>query len=392
LQGCDGIVCYVSNNSFVEQIAFDSMRKHLLHDFTHIFHLDLHGNVRQNTKLSGTTHNIFGIQVGVGITVAIRSGQHSTRQLFYHRVPEDWRKGQKLDFLQSKVSISGVDWKLLEPDSRQLWIIPKNADMFRDYLEIGSKNTKKARGLDAKAIFKKYSVGLSTNRDAWVYSFNSTQLQEQVKRFIETYNSEIDRWKRAKKPTNIDAFVTNDEAKLKWSSRLKETFAREVYAEFDEAKIRTCLYRPFSRRYVFFDSILNHRQSVLPEIFPDLVSEQENRIIALSSVGNSKSFQALITNMIADAHLTSDSQCFPFYAYDSDGTNRRENITDWALAQFRAQYADAMISKWDIFYYVYGLLHHPGYREKFADALKRELPRIPYAPEFKAFAEGVSKG
>src|SRR5258708_876375 len=99
LQGRDGIVCFVSNNSFIDQIAFDGMRKHLLQDFTHIYHLDLHGNVRKNLKLSGTTHNVFGIQVGVGITIAIRNSQSSSRVTYYYRVPEDWRKTEKLKFL-----------------------------------------------------------------------------------------------------------------------------------------------------------------------------------------------------------------------------------------------------------------------------------------------------
>ena len=87
-----------------------------------------------------------------------------------------------------------------------------------------------------------------------------------------------------------------------------------------------------------------------------------------------------------DAH-----QCFPFYVYDEDGTNRRENITDWALKHFREHYGNKKITKWDIFYYVYGLLHHPGYRQRFAENLKRELPRIPLAPDFRAFAKAGEK-
>src|SRR5947209_1031497 len=108
----DGIICFVTNNSFVDQIAFDGMRKHLVQDFTHIFHVDLHGNVRINPKLSGTTHNVFGIQVGVGITVAIRSRQHTERQLYYYRVPEDWRKEEKLGWLTHRKQVSQIDCQL----------------------------------------------------------------------------------------------------------------------------------------------------------------------------------------------------------------------------------------------------------------------------------------
>jgi len=93
-----------------------------------------------------------------------------------------------------------------------------------------------------------------------------------------------------------------------------------------------------------------------------------------------------MVDVIPDLHLTGDSQCFPFYTYNEDGTNRTENITDWALQQFRTHYNDTNISKWDIFYYTYGILHHPDYREKYQANLKRDLPHIPFAPDFRAFA------
>src|SRR5204863_9564272 len=118
LQGRDGIVCFVSNNSFIDQIAFDGMRKHLLRDFTEIYHLDLHGNVRKNPKLSGTTHNVFGIQVGVGITVAIRNSQNPVRIVQYYRVPEDWRKTEKLALLSEKGSLTTIEWAELHPNEQ----------------------------------------------------------------------------------------------------------------------------------------------------------------------------------------------------------------------------------------------------------------------------------
>jgi predicted helicase len=97
---------------------------------------------------------------------------------------------------------------------------------------------------------------------------------------------------------------------------------------------------------------------------------------------------------MTDLHLTgagSSTQCFPFYIYNEDGTNRRENVTDWALEKFRAHYGDESISKWDIFHYVYAVLHHPLYRERYAANLKRELPRVPYAPDFRAFASAGAR-
>ena len=386
LEDRDGIVCFVTNNSFVDKIAFDGMRKNLLRDFTTLYHVDLHGNVRENPKLSGTTHNVFGIQVGVGITVAIRQKQSADHVLFYHRVPEDWRKEEKLSWLAKKQDVAAVEWQTLQPDDKQTWLIPLHADEFKTFLLLGSKEVKSGKDKSGETIFKTYSLGVCTNSDAWVYCFQKESLADQVQRSIETYNGEIDRWKHAGQPEDIDNFVNNDETKIKWNGTLKNTFRRCIYAEFEEAKIRTALYRPFTKRFLFFDSVMNHNRALFPSIFPNSVTEKENRVIIVGGYGR-KDFAVLVADGISDLNFYADpAQCFPFYVYDKEGGNRRENITEWALSQFRKHYADASISKWDIFYYVYGLLHHPGYREKFAGNLKRELPRLPFAPDFRAFA------
>jgi predicted helicase len=144
LEGRDGVVCFVSNNSFVDQIAFDGMRKHLAQDFTQVYHLDLHGNVRKNPKLSGTTHNVFGIQVGVGITVAVRRAG-APRFIKYHRVPENWRRTEKLAFLKSTESVSGIEWQTLSPDARGAWLTEEMRADFADFLPIGSKKPKRLR-------------------------------------------------------------------------------------------------------------------------------------------------------------------------------------------------------------------------------------------------------
>ncbi len=389
LEGREGIVCLVTNNSFVDQIAFDGMRKHLLQDFSRVYHLHLEGNVRQNPKLAGTTYNVFGIQVGVGITVAVRSTHHGDHRLYFHRVDKLLRREEKLAWLDRHERISGIDWRLLKPDGFHTWLVPENTDEYAGFLAIGAELSK--RGTTSfPAVFVVHCRGLETTRDAWVYDFDRESLIAKVSGFIETYNGEVDRWKRVKNPKDIDDFVIGDEKRIKWSSRLKETLARGVYADFNESKMRNSLYRPFCKQLVFFDSVLNQRQGQFRIIFPTPAQEQENIAIAFTDIGYRAPLgSALITNSIFDLHLCASvdaHQCFPFYVYDEDGSNRRENITDWALQQFRQHYGDDTIGKWDIFHYVYGLLHHPGYRAKFADNLKRELPRIPFAPDFRAFA------
>jgi predicted helicase len=249
LQGRDGIVCFVSNNSFVDQIAFDGMRKHLLQDFTQIYHLDLHGNVRKNPKLSGTTHNVFGIKLGVGITIAIRSSQHTERKLFYYRVPEFWRKTEKLGFLAKMRCVDNITWTQLQPDARYTWLTESLRPEFGTYFPMGTREAKATvGGIEVKTLFKTYSQGAQTGRDDWMYDFNWNRLASKAQNMIETYNVELSRWMRAGSPKNIDDFVLADETKIKWSSRLKECLARKIQARFEVKAIRSALYRPFSAK------------------------------------------------------------------------------------------------------------------------------------------------
>ena len=156
--------------------------------------------------------------------------------------------------------------------------------------------------------------------------------------------------------------------------------------EFSGTKIRQSLYRPFTKSYLFFDRIMNHSVYIFPSILPIPKTETENRVIWLKT-GKEWPMFGLMVNKFPDQLPQGGSQCFPFYTYDEDGTNRQENITDWALAEFRTHYTDDTITKWDIFHYNYGLLHHPTYREKYEMNLKRDLPHIPFAEDFRGFAE-----
>lgn len=388
LQGSDGIVCLVTNNSFVDQIAFDGMRKHLMKDFTRIYHLHLEGNVRHNPKLAGTTYNVFGIQVGVGITVAVRSAKQTDPGIFFARVDKLLRKEEKLLLLEKLKDIKGVEWKRIAPDSRHVWLTPEHAGEYASFLPIGSKGAKGASEANPRTLFKMYGRGVATCRDEVVYDFDSSLLAQRLHQFSEDYNAEVDRFKRdGSSKMSVDVFIRYD--KVKWSESLKANLVRGRYASFTQSRVREALYRPFCKRFLFFDDLLNERRYQFPCIFPTPTTEQQNQVIALTDLGSEKPFMVLATSLLTDMHIVgagASAQCFPFYTYAEDGTNRRENITDWALQQFRDHYGDKTIGKWDIFYYVYGLLHHPDYRERFADNLKRDLPRIPFAPNFRAFA------
>ena len=387
--GKEGVVALVTNNGFLDRMAFDGMRKHLAQDFDAIYILDLGGNVRKNPKLLGTTHNVFGIQVGVSINLFIKRSEARTdpksAEIFYAHVDEFWRKDEKYNYLNSKGHYQNIEWQQIMPDSRHTWLTEGLHAEFDTFLPMGSKEAKVANGVVADVIFKNYSLGVSTNRDAWVCNFNHNTLTDNMNKMIETYNDQVFKWERKlDRDDNADDFVISDDTKIKWSRNLKRELKRIRITEYTEDKVRNLLYRPFTKSHLFFDRIMNDEVSHFPSIFP--TRGTENRVICVSGIGSNKPFQSLMVDVIPDLHLTGDSQCFPFYTYDEDDTNRQENITSWALTEFRTHYGDDTITKWDIFHYNYGLLHHPTYREKYEMNLKRDLPHIPFAEDFWGFA------
>jgi predicted helicase len=386
--GKEGIVCLVTNNSFIDQIAFDGMRKHLMQDFTRIYHLHLEGNVRQNPTLSGTAYNVFGIQVGVGITLAIRASKHKDHELYFARVEKLLRRPEKLAWLEDHKTMEQVNWVRIVPDERHTWLQPVHAEEFADLIPLGTKQAKMSARPSESTIFQTYSLGVSTNRDSVVYDFQPSALAPRVEQFVERYNAEVDRYKRVGKAKSPEDFFGSGD--IKWSRNLKRFCTRGQYITYSDDALREALYRPFTKSYLYFADIAVDEAGQFFQFYPKAAPEKENRTIIVTDRGSEKPFLSFATQLLCDLHLAgggAGSQCFPFYVYDEDGSNRRENITDWALKQFQARYGSEKITKWDVFHYVYGLLHHPGYRSRFADNLKRDLPRIPFAPDFQAFAD-----
>ncbi len=388
--GEQGIVAFVTNNSFLDGIAFDGMRKHLADDFDAIYMLDLGGNVRKNPKLSGTTHNVFGIQVGVCINFFVKKKDNSNFpvKIFYARVDESWRKENKYHYLDAMEQYQNIEWQPVTPDKNHTWLTEGLRSEFETFIPVGSKVAKAGKDDGMEVIFKHYCNGVKTNRDAWTYNFKRDALAKNMRQTIEYYNEQVLKWeRRADEEANIDDFVVYDDAKISWSSTLKLHLKRNRSAVYAERKVRNSLYRPFTKSILFFDHVMVDRNGSFPSIFPTPETETENRVICLTAVGNKKPFHCLMTKQLTDLHLTGDSQCFPFYTYDEDGTNRRENITGGVLRKFRSQYQDESISKLDIFHYVYAVLHHPNYREHYQANLKRELPRLPFVSDFWSYVK-----
>ncbi len=389
--GEEGVVAFVTNNGFLDGIAFDGMRKHLYQDFNRIYILDLKGNVRKDSMREGIPigekHTVFGLAAMVGITVTffVKSRHYHDHKIYYSGT--DWKatRQEKFNRVESAISINGIEWKEITPDKKHTWLTEGLHAEFDTFLPMGSKEARRVKKEAIDVVFKAYSLGVSTNRDAWVCNFTHNTLTDNMHKMIETYNDQAFKWeRRLDRDTNVDDFVISDDTKIKWSRNLKRELKRIRIAEYAEDKVRNLLYRPFTKSYLFFDRIMNDEVSHFPSIFP--TSETENRVICVSGIGSNKPFQSLMVDVIPDLHLTGDSQCFPFYIYNEDGTNPQENITDWALTEFRTHYDDDTITKWDIFHYNYSLLHHPDYREKYQMNLKRDLPHIPFAEDFWGFA------
>ena len=375
----EGIVALVTNNGFVDGLAGDGMRMHLARDFDEIYILDLGGNVRKNPKLSGTTHNVFGIQVGVSINIFVRHDvprEQRRCKIFYARTDEFWTRWQKYNWLDDVGERDGVNWEAIIADRNDRWLVDSAGTNFESLLPLGPPSTAE------NALFNVFSNALKTNRDVWAYQFDAEKLSSSMASNVDFYNSEVDRWKRTEEENRgkLDDFVRYDDTSISWTRDLKADLRRERVAEFSSTKIRNALYRPFTSCFVFLDRILNEEVYGLPLLFP--LPSSENKVIVVTDVASRSPFSLMATDRIPDIHLcasTDTFQCFPFYTYAEDGTHRRENITDWALEQFRAHYHDPSITKWDIFHYTYAVLHHPEYRERYAANLRRELPRIPFA-------------
>jgi predicted helicase len=307
-------------------------------------------------------------------------------KIYYARMDELWRKEEKLRHLEKLGYIGNLDWQEIKPDKSNTWLTEESEMGFEYYLPIGNRIAKTASEANQEVIFKLFSLGVSTNRDSWAYNFNFEILEKNIKKTINVYLEQLCKWgKREHKNQDIDEFIIYDDEKISWSRDLKKDLKSGRQIEFSGDKIRSSIYRPFTHSFLYFSDGLNDSPGQFPYIFPTSKTEEENQLIWLKA-GSEIPFFALSINRIPDLLPQGGSQCFPFYTYDKDGSNRRENITDWSLEQFQTHYQDPTITKWDIFHYTYAVLHHPHYRTRYAANLKRELPRIPFAPTFRPFA------
>ena len=389
--GEEGVVAFVTNNGFLDGIAFDGLRKHLAQDFTKIYHIDLKGNARtsgeRRRKEGG---NVFDdqIRVGVGISFFIKKTESTSEQaeVWIYSVDDYLKAREKQKLLTDFGDYTNLPMKQVTIDVRHTWLTEGLFNDFETFLPMGSETSKKIKGHAEGTLFKTYSLGVVTNRDAWAYNFDQNVLTENLTQMMEHYNNQVFQWeRRSDRDIDVNDFIDTDDTKIKWTRSLKSKLRTGTLAEFSDKNVRVSLYRPFTKSHLYFHRMMNECVYVFPSIFPTSETEGKNRVICVSGSGSKKPFHALVSDMIPSLDFLEKTQCFSFYTYDEDGTNRRENITDWALTAFRSHYGDDTITKWDIFHYTYGLLHHPDYHEKYQANLKRDLPHIPFAEDFWGF-------
>ena len=385
--GREGIIVLITNNSFIHSEMFDGMRQCLAEEFDWLYMLDLGGNIRKGQPGNA---NVFGITVGVSINLLVKTKdpRQGPASILYNDEAAALPKERTFQFLEDCAHVGNVTWREIQPNARQMWLTEGLRAEFDTFLPMGTKVAKASKGIATGVIFQDYSLGVVTARDAWVYNFSPETLEENLTRMMDNYNSEVVRWDRRRdRDINVRDFVDTDKTRIKWTRSLMSRLRQGHLAEFSPEKVRRALYRPFTKTHLYFDRMMNECVYVMPSIFPTPETEQENRVICVPSTGSRTDFWCFLSNVIPNLTLTGSdgNQCFPFYIYDEDGKNRRENITDWALSHFRAHYDDETITKWDIFHYNYAILHHPEYRETYQVNLKHDLPHLPFAPDFWGF-------
>ena len=373
----DGIIGFITNRAYLDTRQDDGFRQIAAQEFTDIYILDLGSDVRRNPKISGTTHNVFGIQTGVSIGFFVREkaklGQCSVQ---YARREDAELASQKLAYLR-EASLDDVAFVSIVPDAKFYWLDQSNSDFNTLITIIREKLSNRDVSPSTQTLFGLYSTGITSHRDDWVYDFDNDLLGIKVRAFINSYEES-----RAKfGGTNFqDSMLGTD---IKWSSDLVRQLRSDRPNIFDRDSIIPTIYRPFVSKYLYFHNNLNWSLYQMPRIFPGGKPEQ-NKVICFSV--NGKDFYTIAADRVFDWHFTGDTQCLPLYRYTADG-ERVSNITEWGLRQFCDYYGDDSITDEDIFAYVYAMLHDPAYRQRYEIDLRREFPRVYFHDDFAWWAQ-----
>ena len=378
--GSAGVIGYVTNAGYVDGKAADGLRKCLVEEFSSLYVLHLRGNQRTSGDTSRREGGkIFGSGSRAPIAILLlvknpKAAEHG--RIYFHDIGDYLTREEKLQKIASFASISGVaNWQEVSPDTHGDWV-KKRDDGFEKFVPLGDKAK-----FSALTVFETYSSGVKTNRDSWAYNASRAKVASNMRSMIMSYNEAV---------AGSAAFDVNDPAKIAWSWVLRGRHGKGQLGEFKAAAIAKAIYRPFVKTWMYYDQIFNENRYQMPRLFPD--SGEGNIAIVVKQAWGGNGFPALVVDQVVDVQSAGGTQCFPLYIYDeaekeaatglfagqpTTGSCRRDGITDACLGHFLVAYPGEAISKEDIFYYVYGLLHSPDYRARYADNLAKELPRVP---------------
>ncbi len=396
-----GIISFISNGAWLDGNSTDGFRKTLEKEFTSIYVFNLRGNARTSGELRQKEGGgVFGLgsRTPIAITLLVKNPSVKTDRatIYYHDIGDYLSQTEKLNIIREFKSVDNelMEWKVLEPNEQGDWISMRN-ESFDSYIPI---EPEKKYDLKNQSIFIAQSLGTATNRDSWVYNFSKSTLQESVKKTIKYYNDQL----HLILNQEIKEII-KDATKGNWTRDWDNQLKRGKSIIEVEKEYRISMQRPFIKLNSYFDDDLNQERYQLPKLFP--IKDSKNLVIGMTGLGVNKDFTVLITDVIPDLQLQANGQCFPLYYYEenkdvqqglfeTDDTSagsasgnyvRRDGVSDYILDKAKQQYNATNITKEDIFYYVYGFLHSPEYREMFANDLKKMLPRLPLVDDVKDF-------
>lgn len=395
--GEQGVIGYVSGSSFVEKFAMDGVRRAMASEFSSIHVLNMRGDIRKNMLSKGAAkegQNIFGSgsMTGIAITLFARKPGARNAGIFYRDIGDDLSTVDKLRALEDFGGIAGVqEWVAVSPDGHGDWIKQRSEDFGRF-----AATTNKGGG-EPFSIFAGQTFGANSARDAWCCNSSMTLLITNMRGMIDVYNLEVDRFAMARtvsrvESLSVDTFVESDPSKISWGINLKNGVLKSRKRSFEPGKVVKALYRPFTKRWFYADRHFNHSLYKTGGLFP--TPDAKNLYICVSGVGARSGFSALISDAFPNYDTLEKGVCLPRWIYVDGGNGAVEEalssvvdelnsqatdaISDDGLDSFRSAYFGEKIGKEDLFYYVYGILHSSDYRERYADNLSKELPRIPH--------------
>ena len=394
-----GVVAFVTNGSWIDGNVDAGVRACLAEEFSAVYVINLRGNQRtQGERSRREGGKIFGqgSRAPVAISVLVRNpdAQHKGCRILYRDIGDYLSREQKLDRLREWGSIGNIDdWQEIQPDQHHDWVAQRDA-VFQALYPLGSKVAKVGKA--DETIFRLFSRGYETSRDAYIYNFSREACAENAHRMVSDYSAALrEMYENGTSETGVDEITSRHAFHVRWDRELKNNLQRSKSVVYSQENIWTTEYRPFIKQHCYVDYLLVKTKGQQDSIFPS--SNTKNRAICVPGVGSIKPFSVLVTSCMPDLELISKGQCFPRYRFrpreassllkETSSLERIDNITDIALAAFRTHYQDPTMSKDAIFAYVYGVLHAPDFRARFAHDLAKALPRIPFAPDFQAFAQ-----